>query len=312
MLTNQLKSSRRTNAMYQLNALAAAKANYREIPADWLQIQVTKLTAKDEAEVLEFLSARPLHTITMTGFIRDNGLVSPPNRGTFYGCRNRKGDIEGIALIGHATLMETTTDRALEAFAELAQQNANTHLIMGEKERIDDFWNYYSAGGQEMRLACRELLFELRWPVKVEARVADLRLATQDDLELVMPVQAQMAFDESGVNPMEKDREGFRERCARRIEQGRTWVLFEDGKLLFKAEVISDTTEVTYLEGIWVNPEKRGAGLGLCCLSQLAQTLLANTRSLCLLVNENNNDAHHFYQRAGYKLRSVYDTIFLA
>ena len=309
---NQLNSNGRTNAMYQLNALAMAKATDRQLPADWLQVHVTKLTANDEAEVLEFLSVRPLHTVTLVGFIRDNGLVSPLNRGTFYGCRNRQGRLEGVALIGHATLMETTTDRAIEAFAEIAQQTTNTHMIMGEQERIEDFWNYYAEGGQEMRLACRELLFELRWPIAVDEKVAELRLATADDLELVMPPQAQMAFDESGVNPMEKDPEGFRQRSLRRIEQDRTWVLVEDGKLLFKADIISDTAEVNYLEGIWVSPEVRGAGIGLRCLSQLAQTLLSRTNSICLLVNERNTEAQGLYKRAGYKLRSVYDTIFVS
>lgn len=274
-------------------------------------ISIAQLDRRDEAEVLEFLSARPLHTVTLVGFIRDNGLVNPLNRGTFYGCRNRQGQLEGVALIGHATLMETSTDRALETFAEIAQRTTSTHLTMGEKERIDEFWNYYAEGGQERRLACRELLFELKWPIEVEARVPELRLATQDDLALVLPVQAQMAFEKSGVNPMEKDLAGFRQRCARRIAQGRTWVVVPAGKLLFKADIISATAEVIYLEGIWVNPEQRGAGLGLRCMSHLAQTLLRDTRSLCLLVNEQNAAAQLFYQRAGYKLRSVYDTIFL-
>ena len=136
-------------------------------------------------------------------------------------------------------------------------------------------------------------------------------LATANDLELVLPSQAQMALDESGVNPMETDPHGFRERCLRRIEQGRTWVLVEGGELLFKAEVISETAEVTYLEGVWVNPNARGAQLGLRCISQLGRTLLANTQSLCILVNEKNVAARNMYQRAGFKLRGIYDTIFV-
>ncbi|MGH9927679.1 MAG: GNAT family N-acetyltransferase [Pyrinomonadaceae bacterium] len=293
-------------------AVSNLKQPTERIPACAASVSAEPLGDDERAEVLAFLGRRPLHTVTMVGFIRDNGLVSPLNRGAFFGCRNRQGRLEGVALIGHATLMETTTDRALEAFAAIAQQTTNTHMIMGEQERIDEFWNYYAEGGQEMRLACRELLFELKWPIAVDESVADLRLATSDDLELVMPPQAQMAFDESGINPLEKNPEGFRQRCLWRIEQGRTWVLVKDGKLLFKAEVISDTTAVTYLEGIWVNPEARGAGLGRRCMSQLAQTLLSGSESICLLVNEKNTTAQHFYKRAGYKLRSIYDTIFVS
>ena len=113
-----------------------------------------------------------------------------------------------------------------------------------------------------------------------------------------MPVQAEMASIESGVNPMERDPEGFRRRCLRRIELRRTWVLVEDGELIFKAEVMADTPEATYLEGIWVSPSHRGTSQGLRCMSQLARNLLLNSNSLCLLVNENNTQAHNFYSES--------------
>jgi hypothetical protein len=253
-----------------------------------------------------------MHTVGMTGFIRDNGLVSEFNRGTFYGCRNQQGKLEGVALIGHATLMETRTDRSLQAFADLARQSAAPYMIMGEEARIDEFWNYYSQEGKEIRLACRELLLELRWPVQVRAEVLELRVATPGDIELVLPVHAQMAFEESGINPLEKDPEGFRERCARRIEQGRSWVCVEEGKLTFKADVISDTAEAVYLEGVWVSPDKTGTGYGLRCMSQLALNLLSHTKSIVLLVNEDNKKAQRYYEKAGFSQRAVYDTIFLS
>ncbi|MGI9068629.1 MAG: GNAT family N-acetyltransferase [Pyrinomonadaceae bacterium] len=297
--------------MHQLNAAATVKAPYRQLSPDQRMVQVATLNASHEREVLDFLARRPIHTVAMVGLIHDNGLVNSLNRGTFYGCRNVQGQLEGVALIGHATLMETTSDRALQAFAEIAQTCTTGHLIMGEKERIDEFWNYYAEAGQDMRLACRELLFELRWPVEARAEVPSLRLATASDLELILPVQAQMAFDESGVNPLERDPKGFRERCARRIEQGRTWVSVEDGKLIFKADIVSDTSSVIYLEGIWTNEERRSQGYGLRCISQLARQLLSRTQSVCVLVNEKNTKALNFYQRAGYKRRAVYDTIFL-
>src|SRR5207249_9985914 len=113
--------------------------------------------------------------------------------GTFYGCRNYLGQLEGVALIGHATLMETISDRALQAFAETAQQCKSVHMIMCEEDRIDKFWGYYAAAGQEMRRACRELLLELRWPIEVSQSIPQLRLATVDDLDLLVPVHAEMA-----------------------------------------------------------------------------------------------------------------------
>jgi predicted GNAT family acetyltransferase len=272
---------------------------------------VRALTREHEREVLAFLARRPLHTVILASYIRDNGLVSPLNRGTFYGCRNAEGLLEGVALIGHATVFEAHTDAALEAFARLAQECPSAHVMMGEQEKIERFWSYYAEAGQLPRLISRELLFEQKWPVQVREDVPGLRLATPDDLDLVAPVQAEMAFEESGINPLETDPLGFRTRCARRIEQRRVWVWVEEGRLIFKADIIAETPEVNYLEGIWVNPEERGKGYGLRCMSQLSRSLLMQTDAVSLLVNEQNKRALALYPKAGYKLRGCYDTIFL-
>ena len=66
-----------------------------------------------------------------------------------------------------------------------------------------------------------------------------------------------------------------------------------------------------YLEGIYVEPRERGTGIGSRCMSQLGQTLLAHTDSLCVFVNEQSPRARSFFERTGFKLRSHYDTIFL-
>lgn len=269
------------------------------------------LAENHKSEILAFLRERPLHTVYMTGCILDNGVVSPLNRGSFYGYRGRDGRLEGVALIGHATLFEARSDASLAAFAALAQKCSRTHLLLGEMDKVESFWGHYADGGQAPRLVCRELLYEQKFPVEVREPVRGLRRATLNDLELVMPAHAQMAFEESGVDPLEKDPKGFRLRCARRIEQGRVWVLVEDGRLIFKADVVSETPEVIYLEGVHVAAEERGHGLGRRCLSQLTRNLLARTKTVSLLVNEQNCAVAAFYLKAGFKLRAHYDTIFL-
>lgn len=272
---------------------------------------VSALTNDCQTEVLEFLSRRPIHNVGMIGFISDNGLVSKLNRGTFYACRNRAGQLEGVALIGHATLMETQTDRALEAFADLARTRGGKHLIMGEQQQIETFWTYYCEDGQSMRRVCREHLFQLTWPVQVHEEVPELRLATLGDIELLMPIHARMALEESGIDPLENDPEGFRERCARRIEHKRTWILIEHDRVIFKADVVADTSDAVYLEGIWVAPEKRNSGHGVRCLSHLSRKLLQQTRSICLLVNDSNRPAQAMYERVGFKAIGLFDTLFV-
>jgi predicted GNAT family acetyltransferase len=182
---------------------------------------------------------------------------------------------------------------------------------MGEREELEVFWAYYAEAGQTPRLICRELLYEQRWPVAVRHPVTDLRQATPADLGLVMPVQARMAYEESGVDPLERDPEGFRRRCARRIGLGRTWVWVQEGKLVFKAEIIAETPQVIYLEGIYVDPGERGKGYGMRCLSQLGRDLLKRADSLCLFVNRQNRRSQSLYRKCNFRVRGHYDTIFL-
>lgn len=288
-----------------------AQASSRPAHVADRSLTACELTAENEPEVLAFLAERPIHTFGMAGFIRDNGLVSPLNRGAFYGCRNGEGQLEGVALIGHATLFEARSDEAIELFAQLAQDCSNLFLLLGEQEKVAQFWSHYAEGGRELRLACREALFQHSWPVMVREPIEGLRQATLDDLDQIVPVHAMTVIDESGVDPLETDPEGFRRRCARRIGMGRTWVYKDKGRVIFKAEVISESPEVTYLEGVWVAPDERGKGIGKRCMSQLGRRLLQSTESLSLLVNEQKRDAQAFYRSAGYKFICYYETIFL-
>src|SRR5215213_7625125 len=264
-----------------------------------------------ESEVLDFLSGRPAQGVIMSGLIRDNGFESPFNRGTFHACRDAGGRLEGVALVGHAVYVAADTAPALKAFARIAQGQRNAHMILGEDSLVGRFWEHYAPAGQPPRLFSRELLFELRWPVSAPEPVGGLRPATLEDLMLVMPVHAALAYEESGVNPIDVDLHGFRMRCARRIEHGRVWVLVEGGNLLFKADIASDTPECVYLEGVYVDPASRQRGLGLRCLSQLCRNLLERTKTVSALVNEQNLAAQALFQKAGFKLRGHYDTVFL-
>jgi hypothetical protein len=274
-------------------------------------IRLHPLFDEDKAEVLHFLAARPLHTVFLSGFINDNGLSSPMNRGRFYGARNDQGELEGVALIGHATLVEARSEAAVAAFARLAQEYPHTSMILGEKEKVARFWSYFAENGQTPRRISRQLLFEQRWPVEARKPINGLRLAVLDDLPVLLPVYVEMTIEESGVDPQAADPEGYRNRWARRVEMGRVWVWTENNRLVFNADVICDTTDAIYLEGIYVNPQYRGRGYGLRCLSQLSSHLLRRTESVCLLVNEQNDRAQALYRAAGFKMRGYSDSIYL-
>ncbi len=270
------------------------------------------LKNENEPEVLEFLNQRPVHTVVMTSFIQDNGLESKDNRGKFFGYRNAKGTLEGVALIGHTTLIESRSMDSLHAFAIIARQSDTPiHILMSDGKTIETFWKYYADAHQKPRLVCTELLFELNFPFFMQECKWDVRLAERGELAPIAEAHAEVAFIESGVDPLRTDREGFLKRTLKRIEKKRTFVVFENGKLLFKADIVAETSDVYYLEGIYVAPEMRGKGIGASCLAKLSVELLNHKQHICMLTNVDFKTARRSFEKAGYKNTDRCTTIFV-
>ncbi len=301
--------------MLQINANTPQVREYGVVPymAFTADVQrVSELDQENTAEVLGFLSVRPVHTVVMTSFINDNGIVSELNRGKFFGYRNSQGVLEGVALIGHSTLVEARTEAAVRALAMIARNSETPiHLIMSSGDAAQTFWNYLSNGLSQPRLTCVERLFEAAFPFMVQGTDTGLRLAEAGELIAVAEAQAEVAFIESGVDPMLKDREGFLRRVARRIEQGRIFVVFDGDKLVFKADIIAETEDVAYLEGVYVGAEYRGKGIGPKCLSAMTVELLSRVSNVCLLSNVDFSSAHRSFEKAGFRSSDECTTLFV-
>ncbi|MEO8572589.1 MAG: GNAT family N-acetyltransferase [Pyrinomonadaceae bacterium] len=274
--------------------------------------RICRLTNDNRFEVMSFLSLRPVHTVVMKSFIIDNGIESEQNRGTFFGYRNANGCLEGVALIGHSTLVEARTDKAMQALA-FAARNSETpiNLIMSDGEAAESFWSYFSGGRREPRLRCTEELFELSFPFLVKKCKWQVRHAKLDELEVIAEAQAEVALLESGIDPMERDRDGFLKRVARRIEQNRIFVVVKNGELIFKADVVAQTDDVAYLEGVYVHPDYRGEGVGSSCLSEVGLRLLNEVQNVCLLSNVKFKSAHASFMKAGFSNTDRCTTLFV-
>jgi len=208
-------------------------------------------------------------------------------------------------------MLEARTDHAVAAFARLAARSQHAHLIRGERALVENFWTHYAGAGQELRFICREMLFEKKDPAPVTFDDIELRAATTADLEHVLAVNAMLAFEEARVNPLQRDPKGFRARTARRIERGRVWIATEDDRPVFKADLVGETPEMVYLEGIHVDAQRRGQGYGKRCLMQLSSILMRNHGGICLTINQRKADTVAFYVKAGFDYHNEYLSLYL-
>ncbi|HET7287275.1 MAG TPA: GNAT family N-acetyltransferase [Pyrinomonadaceae bacterium] len=271
---------------------------------------VSQLSTGEESKVLSALSTPSLSNVIMSGFICDNGLDSPLNRGCFYACHDEQKTLTGIALIGHTTLLEAFDEGAMQAFANVARETPTKHLLIGEHNAVLQFWNEYAVNGESPRLIHPILFLQRCEQFNQYEPVDGLRLATKKDLEHVVRAQAAMAFETSGVDPLKKDPAGFRERYLRRIEKERVWVLMKDDQLVFKTDVTSESEDVAYLEGVYVSPEERGKGLGRICLQAIGHILLQRKKAIYLFVEHDNARLQSFYFNLGFSLGGYYDLLY--
>lgn len=285
---------------------------HEDVVASWQSgsLEVVPVAAGSEEEILSALSRPTLTNVIMAGFIRDNGLVSPQNRGRFYVCRNERNQLEGAALIGHTILFEAFSEGAVEGFASIARGTASTHLLMGEHDEVQRFWNHYADQGEVPRQVCPVLFLQRNTRFEEGPAIPGLRRAVPNDLEAVVRAQAAMAFETSGVDPLQKDPIGFRQRYLRRIDANRVWVLMKNGRLIFKLDVIADTPDAAYIEGVYVSREERGKGLGRSCLRAVGRNLLERRKAIYLFVENDNTRTIAFYLKLGLDIAGQYDLLY--
>jgi ribosomal protein S18 acetylase RimI-like enzyme len=283
-----------------------------EIVSSWQRDSLEFAPAAEgtEEEILSALAAPTLTNVVMAGFIRDNGLVSAQNRGRFYACRNNADKLEGVALIGHSILFDAVSDGAIEGFASVARRDPSPHLLMGEHNAVQRFWSYYANDEHAPRHVCPVLFLRRGEAFQPRQDVPALRLARPEDLEPVVRAQAAMAVETSGVDPLRKDPIGFRQRYLRRIDKNRVWVLMQNRRLIFKLDVITETPDATYIEGVYVTREERGKGVGQSCLAAVGRKLLERTKAVHLFVETENTRTIAFYLKLGFDIAGQYDLLY--
>jgi ribosomal protein S18 acetylase RimI-like enzyme len=237
-------------------------------------------------EILDFCAEDPIERV----FLED---VARRGLGRFTGL---KEDGRLVALC-HVGTNFVPSGSGCGAFAEL-EGAGRARLVIGEENAVGDFWavaHYRLPRPREDRPG--QPVYVLEDPP--QAGETDLRPATQDDFELLVPACAEAHREELGINPLERDPESFRWRTRMQIEDGRSWLWSEDGVILFKAEASAWTPVAVQLQQVWVDPRMRGRGYAQRGMRDLCRLLLERVPTVCLFVRAENGPAIRVYEAIG-------------
>jgi len=127
------------------------------------------------------------------------------------------------------------------------------------------------------------------------------RYATVDDLDQLVPACAAMHKEEVGIDPLERDAAGYRERIRELIERRRAIVQTEGRIIAAKCEYSAVSDDAVQLMGVWTHPQFRRRGLARAMLREVCGHLFRKGKNVTLFVNDFNRPAVALYESMGFQ-----------
>lgn len=127
------------------------------------------------------------------------------------------------------------------------------------------------------------------------------RYSTMRDLDALVPCCAAMHKEEVGIDPLERDATGYRERIRELIERKRSAILVVDGRIAAKCEFSAVTGDAVQLMGVWTHPAFRRQGHSKTLLREVCGHLFRKGKTVTLFVNDFNTPAIALYEGLGFQ-----------
>lgn len=254
------------------------------------------------------LDADPVASCMVAARLQEFGLDNRCGQGELW---SRGGPSESLCFSG-ANLVPLLGDRgALRAFADRAMRWPRVcSSVVGRRELALPLWEMLTGHwGPERELRGEQPLLALAQP-PVATPDAEVRRVRRDELDRYLSAAIAMFIEEVGVDPRAGDGgRGYRRRIQSLIESGRAWARFEDGEVVFKAEVGSLSRRTGQIQGVWVHPDHRGKGHGTAGTAAVANAVVASGRTASLYVNDYNAIARRAYSRVGFRQIATFATV---
>lgn len=127
------------------------------------------------------------------------------------------------------------------------------------------------------------------------------RYSTPRDIDLLVPACAAMHKEEVGIDPLERDAAGYRERIRELVDRKRSIVRIEGRRIASKCEFSAVTDEAVQLMGVWTDPAFRRRGLARRTLREICGHLFHRGKHVTLFVNDFNTPAIALYESLGFE-----------
>ncbi|MFV0463451.1 MAG: GNAT family N-acetyltransferase [Nostocoides sp.] len=271
------------------------------------------LSPSDRDAALELCAQDVAANVFVAARIIENGLDS--RAGTVLG-RRTDGDLDSLVWAS-ANIVPVALDReAWGLYAErLRRWRSRTASVLGPADQVLGLWEDLEPGwGPARAVRSRQPVLGTRVPPSARGIDAHplVRPARPDEVDLVLPAAEHMFTGEIGYRPYVGSARAYRQSLRGLIEAGRTYVIVDAGRVIFKADVGSVALGCAQLQGVWVAPDLRGRGLAVPAMAAVVEQVMNDHAPfVTLYVNDFNVPALATYARIGMTPVGTYATVLL-
>lgn len=262
------------------------------------------LTDDDSRVVLRYLQRDPLVNVYLISRIQEERAVAATQ---IFAVRH-DGSIVVVASLATNVVLAADPDdegRLVDTGISLVADRILTRMlpvraIISPAPLVDRLWERLRSHLDPPTVV------RMNQPVYALPRRLDLpdletvRYATMRDLDQLVPACAAMHKEEVGIDPLERDPAGYRERIRELIERKRALVRMERGLIAAKCEYSAVTDRAVQLMGVWTDPRFRRRGLGRQTLREVCGHISRQGKQVTLFVNDFNEPAIRLYKTLGF------------
>ncbi len=250
------------------------------------------------AAVEELLLTDPVVNLYLLGMLD----AAPLSRATWVGVPDGDGLRAAALVVPDRIVVPYAPDpEDAAAMGRALGRLRPPRVAVGPREATDALWAAWAgppaAGRTPLAAHYDQRLYATTTPA-AEAR--PLRRATLQELDVLTAQADAMELEDLGRSPLAEDADAFRANVRRRVEEGRLYVIEEDGEIVFQIHVGTITPWGVMVGGTYVPPTHRGRGLGVAGMRALSGRLLPRHGRITLHVREDNLPAVRAYERVGY------------
>jgi predicted GNAT family acetyltransferase len=271
---------------------------------------VKPLVPADLPEVRRLLERDPVTDVFVGSRVHMSGLRRGRLGGQLWGYRE-DGRLVSLCYSGANLVPVAPTHAAVRTFSDLAaRRGRECTSIVGPAGAVLGMWDLLRPSwGPAREVRGSQPVLVIDHPPQVVPDPA-VRRVRPDELDRLLPAAVAMFTEEVGVSPMRRGKSTYRARVSELVRSGRAFARFENGQVVFKAEISAVTPFACQIQGVWVRPDRRGRGLSTRGVASVVTHALAHVApAVTLYVNDYNQVARAAYRRVGFREVGTFATV---